>query len=63
MAIIHYTICGRNVWKFSSVLNYTNILQPVYLNIILHGNFLQCSFFIILILDGNLNHLKERIDI
>ena len=41
MAIIHYVVCIRNVWKIGSTLNYVNILQPVFL----HGNFLQCCYY------------------
>ena len=43
MSIIHYTVCIRNVWELGSTLNYTNILQPVYFNVLLYGNYLQCS--------------------
>ena len=38
MAIIHFVVCGRYVWKLDCKLKYINILQPVYLNIFLHGN-------------------------
>ena len=33
MAITHYVVCGRNVWKLGSTFNYINILQPVYFNV------------------------------
>ena len=41
MAVIHTAVCGRNIWKLGSTLNYINILQPVSYNVILHGNILQ----------------------
>ena len=47
MAIIHYAICGRNVWKLGSTLNCIDILQPVYFNLLLHDNFLQCTYRIV----------------
>ena len=53
MAIIRLDFCIRNVWGLASTLNYINILQPVYFNVFLHGNFLQCSnedFFTILLM-------------
>ena len=37
MAIIHYAIYTRNVWRLGRTLNYINILQPIYFNV-----FLQC---------------------
>ena len=43
MAIIRYYFCIRNIWGLANTLNYINILQPVYLNVFLHGNLLQCS--------------------
>ena len=43
MAIIHYAVCGKNVWELGSTLNYINILQPVNFNVFLHGSFLQCA--------------------
>ena len=48
MVIIHYAVSTRNVWKLGSTLNYINILQPVYFNVFLHGNFLKCKYFKIL---------------
>ena len=33
MAIIHYAVCIRNVWKLGSTLNSTNILQKFILNV------------------------------
>ena len=47
MAIIHFAICTRNVWKLNSTLAYINILQPVYFNVFLHSNFLQCCSYVI----------------
>ena len=44
MTIIHYAVCGKNVWKLGSTLNRINILQSVYLNVFLHINYLQCIF-------------------
>ena len=45
MAIINYAIfCTRKVWKLGSTLNYVNILQLVYFNVFLHGNFLHCGY-------------------
>ena len=44
MAIIRRVVCIRNVWKLASTLNYINILQPVYFNVFLHANILQCKF-------------------
>ena len=41
MAIIHYAVCARNVWKLGSTLNHIYILLPIYFNVILHGNCLQ----------------------
>ena len=46
MAIIHYAYCGKNAWKLDITLNYINILLPVYLNVFLHSNLLQCTLFI-----------------
>ena len=37
------TICIKNVWRLGRTLNYINTMQPVYFNVILNGNFLQCS--------------------
>ena len=39
MAIIYYAVCGRNIWRIGSTLNYINILQSLYFNVILHDNF------------------------
>ena len=45
MAVIHYAVCGRNVWKLGSTLNYNQyIASAVYFNVFLHGNVLQCYF-------------------
>ena len=43
MAIIYEVICVRNVWRLVSTVNYINIMQSVYFNVFLHGNFLQCK--------------------
>ena len=50
MAIIRLTVCIRNVWRLSRTLNYINILQPVYLNVFLHGNFLQFIYILDLVI-------------
>ena len=47
MASIHKAICGRNVCKYGSTFNYINILEPVYFNVFLHSNFLQCCSYVI----------------
>ena len=39
MAITHYAICTRNVWKLGRTLDFINNLQPVYFSV-----FLQCAF-------------------
>ena len=44
MTIIHYAVYTRDVWKLGSTLNYINILQRVYFNVFLHGNFIHCNF-------------------
>ena len=43
MAITHYVVCFRNIWKSGRIFNYINILKPVYFNVFLHSNFLQCT--------------------
>ena len=43
MAIIHYAVCGRNLWKLGITLNYIDILQPAYFNVHLHGNIFHCG--------------------
>ena len=39
-----FLVCKTNVQKLSRTLNYINIMQPVYFNVFLHGNFLQVTF-------------------
>ena len=46
MALIRQYFCIRNVWGLAITLNYINILHPVYFNVFLHGNFLQCTYYI-----------------
>ena len=41
MVIISYVIFTRNAWKLDKILDYNDIMQPVYSNVFLHGNFLQ----------------------
>ena len=45
MAISHEAICGRNIWKLGSTLNYINIMQPVFFNVFLH-TYIQDNFFL-----------------
>ena len=45
MAIIRQVFFIRNVRILDRTLNYINILEPVYLNVFLHGNLLQCGYF------------------
>ena len=44
MAIVHYAVCTKNLWKLGSTLDYINIMQPVDFNVFLHANILQCKF-------------------
>ena len=46
MASIHLAVCGRSVWMLNSIFNYINILQPLYFNVFMHGNFLQCTLYL-----------------
>ena len=48
MAIIHYAVCGINVWELGSTLNYINILKPVYFNV-----FCMVTFYSVLIKEDN----------
>ena len=43
MVIIHQVNYTTDVWNLSTTLIYINILQPVYFNVYLHGNFLHCQ--------------------
>ena len=44
MAIIRRVVYIKDKWKLANTLSYINILQPIYFNVFLHGNFLQCEY-------------------